>query len=383
MISYQVPKKLMISAGEASGELYGAMLCREVKKIWPDIEISGIGGPRMKEEGVSLIAPISHLMGIVEVVKHLGELIGTYNKAKSALISNRPDLLVLIDYPDFNIALAKKAKQAGIPVLYYVSPQVWAWRKGRRHKIAALVDKVAVLFPFEVDCYKETGLPCEFVGHPITERMNIDRTKAELKTGLGLDPERNVVTLLPGSRPSEIERHQIIIRELSKKIHKELPDMQIVVPMVKGTKLDVTLPDYTVTVYNRTLEAVACSEASAVTSGTATLETALLGIPMVVFYKPSPFTFHLVKALASIKHVALANLLAGKEIVPEFLHNEATPDNIFGSLKKILMDGVYRINMVLELKKIRETMQGKNPSARVAAIAGEIAGWESKDAAAL
>lgn len=373
----------MISAGEASGELYGALLCREVKKIWPDVEISGIGGPRMKEEGVSLIAPISHLMGIVEVVKHLGDLIDTYNKAKNALIDNRPDLLILIDYPDFNLLLAKKAKQAGIPVLYYVSPQIWAWRKGRVHKIAASVDKVAALFPFEVDCYRKTGPPCEFVGHPITERMNIDRSKAELKTELGLDPEKGVVSLLPGSRPSEIERHQIIIRELSKKIHKEFPDMQIVVPMVKGTSLDVTLPDYTVTVYDRTLEVVACSEAAAVTSGTATLETALLGIPMTVFYRTSDFTFHLVKALSSIKYVALANLLADKEIVPEFLQAEATTDNIFGALKRILTYGMYRNNMVLELQKIREIMKGKNPSARVAEITGEMAGWERKDAAAV
>ncbi len=373
----------MISAGEASGELYGAMLCREVKKIWPDIEISGIGGPRMKEEGVSLIAPISHLMDIVEVFKHLGEIIGTYNKAKNALINNRPDLLILIDYPDFNLILAQKAKQAGIPVLYYVSPQIWAWRKGRINKITALVDKVAVLFPFEVDCYKETGLPCEFVGHPITERMDINRTKAELKTELGLDPNRDVVTLLPGSRPSEIERHQEIIRELSKRIHKDFPEMQIVIPMVKGTNLDVNLPEYTVTLYNKTLEAVACSEAAAVTSGTATLETALLGIPMTVFFKTSNFTFHLVKALSSIKHVALANLLAGKEIVPEFVQADATTDNIFEALKKILTDKEHREEIIRELEKIRDTMKGKTPSARVASIAGEIAGWERNDAAAV
>lgn len=373
----------MISAGETSGELYGAMLSREVKKLWPDVEISGIGGPRMKEEGVSLIAPISHLIGIVEVVKHLGEILGTLNKAKNALISNRPDLLVLIDYPDFNLALAKKAKQAGIPILYYVSPQVWAWRKGRVHKIAALVDKIAVLFPFEVDCYRETGLPCEFVGHPITERMNIDRTKAELKTELGLDPEKDVVTLLPGSRPGEIERHQEIIRELAKRIHKEFPEMQIVVPLVEGTKLTVTLPDYAVTLYNRTLEAVACSEAAAVTSGTATLETALLGIPMTIFYRTSNFTFHFIKALSNIKYVALANLLADKEIVPEFLQNNATSDNIFGALKTILNDSEYRNSMISELEKIGDTMKGKSPSRRVASIVGEIAGWERKDAAAL
>jgi lipid-A-disaccharide synthase len=380
MICYQVPKKLMISAGEASGELYGAMLSREAKKIWPDIEIFGIGGTRMKEEGVSLIAPISHIMGILEVIKHLGEIFNTFNKAKSTLLNNRPDILVLIDYPDFNIALARKAKEAGIPILYYVSPQVWAWRRGRVNKIASLANKIAVLFPFEVDCYKETGLPCEFVGHPITERINIDRTKEEIKKGLELDPGRDVVTLLPGSRPGEIERHQGIIRELAEMIHEEFPDTQIVVPLLEGTTLAIDLPDHTVIVYNRTLEAVACSEASAVTSGTATLETALLGIPMTVFYKTSFFTYHVGMSLVSIKHAALANLLAGKEIVPEFLQNDATPGNIFGALKRILTDIPYRNNMISELEKIGETMKGRNPSARVASIVGEIAEWEINNA---
>ena len=199
-----MPKKLMISAGEASGELYGAMLCREVKKIWPDVEISGIGGPRMKEEGVSLIAPISHIMGIVEVFKHLGEIIGTYNKAKNALINNRPDLLILIDYPDFNLILAQKAKQAGIPVLYYVSPQIWAWRKGRINKITALVDKVAVLFPFEVDCYKETGLPCEFVGHPITERIGAGPRERCGNAPARKQAERNREA--PGDHPGTLKK---------------------------------------------------------------------------------------------------------------------------------------------------------------------------------
>lgn len=383
MICYHVPKKLMISAGESSGELYGAMMCREAGKMWPDIEIYGIGGPRMEEQGVTLIAPISHLMGIVEVVKHLGEIFSTYSKAKNELITNRPDLLVLIDYPDFNLILARKAKQLGIPILYYVSPQVWAWRKGRINKIAALADRMAVLFPFEVECYRNTGLPCEFVGHPITERTTINRTKTELKAELGLDPERGVVTLLPGSRPGEIERHREIIRELAVRVQRDFPDMQVVVPMVSGTELNTVLPERVKIIFDRTLEAVACSEAAAVTSGTATLETALLGIPMTVFYRTSNFTFHLVKALTSIEYAALANLLAGKEIVPEFLQKDATFDNIYGALRRILTDGAYRHEMTNELEKIRETMKGKNPSQRVAEIAGEMTGWEREDAADL
>ena len=141
----------MISAGEASGELYGAMLSREIKKLWPDVRIFGIGGPRMEEEGVSLIAPISHVIGIFEAAKHLVEIKRTFNRARDALLNEIPDVLVLIDYPDFNITLAQRAKSAGIPVLYYVSPQVWAWRTGRIKRIASLVNKIAVLFPFEAD----------------------------------------------------------------------------------------------------------------------------------------------------------------------------------------------------------------------------------------
>ncbi len=157
----------MISAGEASGELYGALLCKEVRKLWPDIQIFGIGGARMKSEGVELISGISNIMGFTEAIKHLSDLKKCLNKAGDTLIQRKPDVLVVIDYPDFNLALAKRAKAAGIPVLYYVSPQVWAWREGRVHKIAALVDKMAVLFPFEVSYYEKVCLSCKFVGHPI------------------------------------------------------------------------------------------------------------------------------------------------------------------------------------------------------------------------
>ncbi|MCK5512232.1 MAG: lipid-A-disaccharide synthase, partial [Thermodesulfovibrionia bacterium] len=174
-------KKVMISAGEASGELYGALLSREIKKKWPETEIMGIGGSRMEDAGVKLIASMSSAIGFTETIKHWRQIIKSYKKAKEVLVTQRPDILVLIDYPEFNIALAKKAKSAGIPILYYVSPQVWAWRSGRVHKIASLVNKMAVLFPFEVDIYKNTGLECEFVGHPVAETIDITREKEELK----------------------------------------------------------------------------------------------------------------------------------------------------------------------------------------------------------
>ncbi len=372
--------KLMISAGEASGELYGALLCREVKKLWPDAEIFGIGGPHMENEGVDLITRISSVIGLTEAARHLGVIWESYKKAKDALTIKRPDILVLIDYPDFNISLARKAKAEGIPVLYYVSPQVWAWRSGRIKKIAALVSKIAVLFPFEVEYYKATGVPCEFVGHPITETINIDKTKEEVKEDLGLDPGRPVISLLPGSRPAEIQRHLPIVMEVAARIHEDLPGFQIVLPLAQGTELKEEVMDYISVFRNRTREAVACSDAAAVASGTATLETALIGTPMVVFYRTSYISYRILKFLVKVKYICLANLLTGKMIVEELIQGDASPENIYSELKKILSDSSYRETMIANLNNIKELMGGRKPSARVASIVGEIAEWDSTQA---
>ncbi len=368
-------RKVMISAGESSGELYGALLSRELRRLWPDVQIYGIGGPRMKEEGVSLIAPISHIIGIIEVIKHVGEIRSTYKKAKDFLINQKPDILILIDYPDFNLALAKKAKAAGIPILYYVSPQVWAWRRGRVNKIADLVNKMAVLFPFEVAYYEKTGLPCEFVGHPIAEDIQIHESKEELKIRLGLDPEKKAVSLLPGSRPNELYKHQFIIMQTAAKIRNTFPDMHILMPLASGTEFPAALPGYITVLHGCTREALACSEAAAVASGTATLETALIGIPMVVYYKISPATFYLAKFLTNVRFISLVNILSGKAVVKELLQSDANADMLFSELRTILEDNVYRNAMTSELGKIKEIMEGKKTSARVASIAGEIAGW--------
>ncbi len=367
----------MISAGEASGELYGAMLSREIRKAWPDVHLFGIGGPRMEAEGVSIIAPISHVIGIFEAIKHLPEIKKTFNRARDEMLAERPDVLVLIDYPDFNISLAQRAKAAGIPILYYVSPQVWAWRTGRINKIASLVNKIAVLFPFEVDYYKSTGLPCEFVGHPVAETIRINNSKDKLKEELGLDPEKDAVSLLPGSRPGEIKKHFHIIKSVAEKMHDEFPEMQIVIPLVKGTALTGNLPTYIKVVYGQTSEALACSEAAAVASGTATFQTALVGTPMVVFYNVSQLTFHIMRFLVKVKYVSLVNLLSEKRVVMELLQKDATPDNICEELKKIMQDSTYRNNMVSCLNKIADLMRNKKTSERVASIVGEIAGWNT------
>lgn len=375
-----MPKRMMISAGEVSGELYGALLSRAVKSKWPDIEIIGIGGHRMKSEGVQLIASISSALGLTETVRHWRAIIKNFKKATEALIRQKPDILVLIDYPDFNIPLAKKAKSKGVPILYYVSPQVWAWRAGRVKKIASRVNKIAVLFPFEADIYRNTGLPCEFVGHPIAETIDIRQTKEELRKKLGLDPTKEVIALLPGSRLAEINRNQQLIRNVAEKIHSEFPNIQVVIPLVSGTGLHKEMPDYIRVIHDRTVEVVACSEAAAVASGTATLETALLGTPMVVFYKLSFLTVFFAKLLIKVKFISLVNLLYGKEVVVELIQKNATAEKIFSELKRILGDSEYRQNMISSLMKIKEIMGKKTASERVASMVGELAGWDNTNA---
>ena len=370
----------MISAGEVSGELYGALLTRAIINKWPEAEVTGIGGDRMKKEGVDIIASISGTIGLTEAIMHLGKAIKNFMAATRVINSLKPDVLVLIDYPDFNLALAKKAKKAGVPILYYVSPQVWAWRSGRINKIASLVDRMAVLFPFEVDLYKKTGLPCEFVGHPITETINIDKTKKELVRSLGLAPDKKIIALLPGSRPAEINRHEHLIIEIAGKIHNQFPDVQIVVPLVSGTNLSNNLPEYISVLYDRTREVLACAEAAAVASGTVTLEAALLHTPMIVFYKVSSITYLLAQILVSVKFVSLVNILSQKEVVREFVQERATAENIFQEIIKIISDGAYRQAMKTELQKVSEIMKHKTASLRVASIVGEMAGWNLTNA---
>jgi lipid-A-disaccharide synthase len=370
----------MISTGEASGELYGALLSRAIKKKWPETEIYGIGGNHMKSEGVRLIAPISSAIGFTETIRHWKQILRSFRTAKGVLKEQKPDILVLIDYPDFNIALAKKAKAAGIPVLYYVSPQVWAWRSGRVKKIASLVNKMLVLFPFEVKIYRVSGLECEFVGHPIAETIDIHGTQEELKTELGLDPSRDVITILPGSRPTEIKKHQQLIKELIEKFSREFPQVQLVIPLVTGTVIGNVFPSHVKILYDCTTEAIACSQVSIVASGTATLQTALLGVPMVVFYRLSLLSFLLAKFLAKVKYISLVNLLSDKEVVSEYIQKDATADNILSETTRLMRDQQYRHAMVSNLKQIHDMMSIQTTSTRVASIVGEIAQWNSTGA---
>ncbi|GAB4539988.1 MAG: lipid-A-disaccharide synthase [Thermodesulfovibrionia bacterium] len=367
----------MISTGEASGELYGILLSREIKRLWQDVEILGIGGLRMKEEGITMVSEGSNIIGLTEAIRHLNRAWMSLKRAKEVMERKMPDIIVLIDYPDFNLALAKRAKELGIPVLYYVSPQVWAWRKGRIKKMASLVDRVALILPFEADYYKDRGIRYEFVGHPIVETIDIKESKEGLKMRLHLDPQRPLITLLPGSRPVEIERHLPILKRVGSMIHDEMPEFQLAIPITEEAIIDDKLDDYIKVIRGETLKALASSEASAIASGTATLEAALLNTPMVVFYRLSPVTYMIARLLIRVDYISLVNLIMRRCVVRELIQMDATPENIYSELRRIIQEPLYRDEMIHNLKTIRGIMMDKRPSQRVAEIIGEITGWSN------
>jgi len=382
---------IMIISGESSGELYGALLASALKSKWPDVRIIGIGGQRMSEAGVELVSRISDAFGIIEAVASLGKLRKAFNNAVEALKKFRPDVLVLIDYPDFNLKVAKKAKALGIKVLYYVSPQVWAWRKGRVPRIASLVNRMAVLLPFEEKIYKDAGLKCDFVGHPILEEIQgvlARGNKAEFKTALGLDPDKPLLSLLPGSRPHELKKLLPLMIEVVRQfrndpeILKGNREYQFCMPLAPNTDeqkyhgfLETLEKEGVAIKKGESVKVLAASDMAVVASGTATLQTAFLEVPMVVVYKISPLEFQIGKRIINVKHISLANILAGKEVVVELLQERANPGETIKELKKIIFDIEYRENMINQFKKIKGPFIGKKASQRVADIILEMVIW--------
>ena len=382
---------IMIISGESSGELYGALLAKALKSKWPDVHIIGIGGQRMSEAGVELVSRISDAFGIIEAVASLRKLKTAFNNAVEALKKFRPDVLVLIDYPDFNLKVAKKAKALGIKVLYYVSPQVWAWRKGRVPKIASLVNRMAVLLPFEEKIYKDAGLKCDFVGHPILEEIQgvlAKGNKAEFKTALGLDPDKPLLSLLPGSRPHELKKLLPLMIEVVRQfrndpeILKGNKEYQFCMPLAPNTDeqkyhgfIETLKKEGVAIKKGESVKVLAASDMAVVASGTATLQTAFLEVPMVVVYKMSPLEFQIGKRIIDVKHISLANILAGKEVVVELLQERANPGETIKELKKIIFDIEYRENMINQFKKIKEPFIGKKASQRVADIILEMVIW--------
>jgi lipid-A-disaccharide synthase len=378
-----MPPTVMIVSGETSGELYGSLLACSLKEKFPGVRIIGIGGERMREAGVELISGIASAFGLAEAVSSLRTIKKTFRRAADTIGKERPDVLVLIDYPDFNLKLASFAKKNKINILYYVSPQVWAWRKNRIKKIARLVDRMAVILPFEEEIYRETGLDCEFVGHPVLDEIgDMKPGRDRAKEVLGLRGDRPLLALLPGSRPHELQRLLPVMLGVVRAFKKDLGEFQFCIPLAPNTDQSVyeeIFEDFrkegVAISRGDSLKVLAASDIAVIASGTATLQAAFLGVPSVVVYKLFPLTFWIGRMIVKVKHISLVNILAGREVVKELLQADASPGNITRELKRILEDARYRRQMLRSFEEVKAQFAGKRPSERVADIIIEIAGW--------
>ncbi|MDP1758509.1 MAG: lipid-A-disaccharide synthase [Thermodesulfovibrionales bacterium] len=373
---------VMIVSGESSGELYGSLLAKALKTKCPDTRIIGIGGERMKAAGVEMVAGIASSFGISEAISAYKAVKTTFKKAVDAIDRFSPRVVVLIDYPDFNIRLAKVAKKKGIKVLYYVSPQVWAWRKGRVKTIAEVSDRIAVILPFEENIYKDTGVQCEFVGHPVLEEIeSLRKDKSVLRLSLGLDSERPVLALLPGSRPHELKNLLPVMLNVVKKFKAEFPayNYQFVMPVAPNVDIEKyrdyigRLEDEDVKVKKENaVNVLSVSDLGVIASGTATLQSAFLETPMVVIYKVSPFSYSIGKLIINVKYISLINVISGREVVRELLQSQANAKNILSELKEIMLNKDYREQMITQFRVAREMFKGKQPSMRVAEMICEM-----------
>lgn len=363
---------MLIVAGEASGDLHGSNLIKSLKERDPSLVFYGIGGEKMRGAGLNAVADSRELavVGISEVILKLGKLYAAFNKLKKALDERRPDVVVLIDYPDFNLYVAKEAKKRKIPVIYYISPQVWAWRRGRVKKIARLVDKMLVVFPFEVDIYQKAGIDVEYVGHPLSATVSSRLSKDDAKASLGM-AQCQSVALLPGSRRHEVARLLPVMIAAASLIKKEMPDIQFVLPAADTIEDNFIKSFIHDNIQIRIVrggcyEALRASDAALVASGTATLETALMGVPMVIVYKFSFLTAIFGRLFVHIDDVGLPNIVAGRRIVPELIQEEATPSALAENILRILKDRDTREKMVYELKEVKNKIGNVDASRRAA-----------------
>ncbi len=370
-------KRIMIVTGEASGDLHGAKLMSAITAQLPDTKFFGVGGKNMAAKGCEILIPGEELavMGIVEIVGHLPVILNAFNKLKREFYgSNKPDALVLIDFPEFNLRLARQAKKAGIPVLYYVSPQVWAWRRGRVKKIAAVVDSLAAIFPFEPAFYDGQDILVKYVGHPLLDEFEEAGNCQNLRPRLQISQDKKVVGLFPGSRHNELRYMLDTLVESAQLIFDKEPEVHFLVPVANTlsradiqSRFPTELPVSFIESDDATIYDVASSCDTILTvSGTVTLQIALVGTPMAIFYKVSPLTYAIGKRLIKVDHAGLANIVAEDRIVPEFIQDMATPQNLADEALRVLNDSRYANDMRSALEQVHTKLGEPGCSARVA-----------------
>jgi len=367
----------MIVAGEASGDSYGADVVQQALLLDPGFHFFGIGGVRMRAAGVTTLVDSAEMavMGLVEVLRHFRVISAAFKKLKNILQDDPPELLILIDYPGFNIRLAHAAKKAGVKVLYYISPKVWAWKSGRIKSIAASVDHIAVIFPFEVPLYQKAGLPVTFVGHPLLDMVDVRMKPDDAAISFGLDPGQKIVGLFPGSRRSEIERILPTILDAAGRLQRQFPDLQFVLPLASTLQDGDLLPILAgvnipvIITRERIHDLIRACDAIIAASGTVTLEIALIGTPMVIVYRLAPLTYWLAKRLVKVRHIGLCNIVAGETVVKELIQHDATPAAISAEMERILGNVLYASEMKQRLSAVRSQLKCGGASANVARLA--------------
>jgi lipid-A-disaccharide synthase len=354
---------VLIVAGENSGEKYGARLVQEFRKLQPSASFFGIGGKEMKKEGVDLLFSIKELalVGAFEVVTHLPRLRNIFNRLKIEIARRKPAASILIDSPDFNLRLAKVLKKRSIPVLYYISPTVWAWRKGRLKTIKRSVDKMMLIFPFEEKIYKEQKIPAVYVGHPLREILELSLSREEFFKKYSLDPSKKIFALLPGSRKSELAFHMPVLVEALKQIQEEFPAQFLLLKAenIDDQQISGFLPSSIDTMrilVRDKYEAMAFSNIVLAACGTANLEAALLETPFISFYRILPLTYLLGRPFVHIHDYSIVNILAGERIVPELIQDDFTPQNIFQEIKRILESDENRLKMIENFRYIKKIL---------------------------
>ena len=365
--------RLLISAGEPSGDRHAAAFLRAFRERHPDVQAFGLGGPRLRAEGLECLARMEDLtvVGVAEVLTRLPRALAALRRLVDEARRRAPALVVPVDFPDFNLRLASRVRRIGLPVLYYVSPQVWAWREGRVAGIRRDVDRMAVVFPFEVDFYRERGYDrATFVGHPLLEDMN--GRSAGFRARRGIAPGRPLVALFPGSRPGEVARHWGLLVAASERIRARRPDALLAVSVAPGLDPALLEAPQSLGILAASGEEHAlleAADAAAVAAGTATLEALLAGCPMAVFYRTSRLTYAVMSRAARVRSVALANLLGGPGTARELLQGEATPEALADEILALLADPGARPRMETAAARVREMLGGKRASLETARLA--------------
>jgi lipid-A-disaccharide synthase len=376
-----MPKRIMIITGEVSGDLYGSLLATEIFKIEPGVEMSGVGAERMVEAGVETFLDSKDLsvVGFWEAITRIHKLRQALDYVKRQIAKRVPDLLILIDYPGMNLRLARFAKTRGVKVMYYVSPQIWAWGRDRIKLIRKNVDKMAVILPFEVEMYEREGIDVSYVGHPLIDIVGTDLGREEFVRRLCLPADGKLVALLPGSRTQEIRQHIEPLMRMASKLRQKVPGVEFLIVTLPALRdlvvehMERSGESLAITTDHR-YDAISHSDLAVACSGTATLEAALLGTPMIVIYRLALLSWAVGRLIVKVPYISLANLVAGEEIVPEFIQNAVNADALAAEAADILTNDKRRTRMESHLQNVKLSLGPGGATARAAQLALSLIG---------